>query len=557
MKNIATAFFFLVFTVMIFSQTANMNISKVGPKTIQIYSSQYAQIYYVSQKTGSDKKGNGYKANPWKTVFHALNSVKGESENHRVAVFVAEGDYAKVTVIMKEYVDLFGGFSTDTWERDIYKYSTILDGSNARRVVMGADNATLDGFTVKNGLSRSHGGGILCDDSAPTISNCFIVDNYALEPSDFDNQRIHQHGNEGGGVACLYDATPHIENNLFYNNRTSIGDGGALSFYGWSRKRHGTSRRIENNFMVGYIRPVVRNNIFAENTAGVNDIFRTRSSNGGAISCSHEARPIIENNVIVSNRAKGNSDAGGIYAEDFSYPTINGNWIVGNITDDDGGGMYIMRTSHALITNNIIAGNWTMNGGAGGIRLSKEGRATITDNIIVDNQSGGGVQCIDSYMELKNNIIMNNKGKTSIRYSNTFSYFIPTQIENNIVLNNEGKIDLELRKGETINFNNNDVNEKVPGKNNRFKPVTINNQNITGTIRNYLFDDSNYQTIIETKNLDNTKSLEGRVIRIGKFWSVIDSVENNKVYVWGNLEQRESNISKFTILPLYTKLFSR
>ena len=553
MKNIAAVLFFLAFSVIIFGQTANRDVSKVGPKSSQIDNSRYAQVYYVSQKTGSDKKGDGTKANPWETVFHALNSVKGESENHLIAVFVAEGDYSKATVVMQKYVDLFGGFNPDTWTRDIYKYSTVLNGNNARRVVMGADNATLDGFTVKNGLSRSHGGGILCDDSAPTISNCFIVDNYALEPRDFNNQRIHQHGNDGGGVACLYDATPVIENNLFYNNRTSIGDGGALSFYGWSRKRHGTDRRIKNNFMVGYVRPVVRNNIFAENTAGVNDIFRTRSSNGGAISCSHEARPIIENNVIVSNRAKGNSDAGGIYAEDFSYPTVNDNWIVGNITDDDGGGMYIMRTSHAIVTNNFIAGNWTINGGAGGIRLSKEGRATITDNIIVDNQSGGGVQCIDSYMELKNNIIMNNKGNTSIKYSNVFSYFIPTQIENNIILDNEGKIDLELRKGEIITINNNDINEKVPGNNNSFKAVTLNTKSITGTISNYSFDDKNYQTVIETKNLDNTKSLDGRVFRAGNFWSVIDRADNNKVIVWGNLKERDSNISEFTILPLYTK----
>lgn len=551
MKNIAAVFFFLVFSATIFGQTANMDVSKVGPKTTRIDKARYAQIYYVSQKNGSDKKGDGTEANPWETVFHALNSVKGESENHHIAVFVAEGDYSKATVVMKQYVDLFGGFSPATWERDIYKYSTVLDGRNARRVVMGADNAMLDGFTVKNGLSRSHGGGILCDDSAPTISNCFIVNNYALEPGNFDNQRIHQHGNDGGGVACLFDATPVIENNLFYNNRTSIGDGGALSFYGWSRKRHGTDRRIENNFMVGYVRPTVKNNVFVENTAGVNDIYRTRSSNGGAISCSHEARPIIENNIVASNRAKGNSDAGGIYAEYFSYPTIKDNWITGNISDDDGGGIYIMRLSDAHVTDNFIAGNWTKGGGVGGVRLSKEGRAQITGNVIVNAQSGGGVQCVDSYMELKNNIIMNNLGSYSIWFTDTFSYFKPSVVEDNIVRGNKGKLRIENKDPNQITLRDNNFDESVPGSGNVSQSVNIDEKSLSGSIKNMSFDGNKYQTVLIAGEKLNTKEVEGHVIRIGEFWSVIAKAENGKIYIWGNALERSDKAGKFEILSDY------
>ncbi len=551
MKKITAALFFLSFSIMVFGQTANMDVSKVGPKTQKVDNSHYTVIYYVSQKTGSDKKGDGTKANPWQTVFHALNSVKGESENHPAAVFVAEGDYSEATVVMKEYVDLFGGFNTDNWERDIYKYSTVLDGRHARRVVLGADNSVLDGFTVKNGCLRSHGGGILCNDTAPQISNCFIVDNYALEPADFDNQRIHQHGNDGGGVACLYDATPVIINNLFYNNQTSIGDGGALSFYGWSRKRHGTDRRIENNFMVGYVRPVVKNNVFVENTAGVNDIDRTRSSNGGGISCSHEARPIIENNIVASNRAKGNSDAGGIYAEYFSYPTIKDNWVTGNISDDDGGGIYLMRMSDAHIDDNFIAGNWTKGGGVGGVRLSKEGRAQITGNVIVNNQSGGGVQCVDSYMELKNNIIMNNLGKYSIFFSDVFSYFKPSVIEGNTVRGNKGKLTLENKNPEQIIVRNNNFDEKVEGSGNIDKSVSLNEKILTGKIKAMKFDGNNYQTVITVDGNLNENNLKGRVIRIGEFWSVINNAENSMLYIWGNAGMRSDKSTEFDIIPDY------
>ena len=56
---------------------------------------------------------------------------------------------------MKQYVDLYGGFNNKTWERDIYKYSTILDGRQARRVVIGADDSRIDGFTVENVVAKA------------------------------------------------------------------------------------------------------------------------------------------------------------------------------------------------------------------------------------------------------------------------------------------------------------------------------------------------------------------------------------------------------------------
>ena len=61
-----------------------------------------------------------------------------------------------------------------------------------------------------------------------------------------------------------------------------------------------------------------------------------------------------------------------------------------------------------VIKNNFIAGNWTVGKGVGGIRLSKEGRASISNNIIVRNLTGGGIDCVDSYMEVENNIVMHN-----------------------------------------------------------------------------------------------------------------------------------------------------
>ncbi len=513
-------------------------ISKIGPVTEEIDRAKYKQVYYVDRMKGSDKDGNGSIDKPWESVTYALEKTVNASSENRCAILVASGSYSGSTVIMKQFVDLYGGFKSGSWEREIQAYQTLLDGQKMRRVVIGADNSCIDGFTIRNGLSKSHGGGILCDDTSPVISNCIIENNYVMEPDNFNHTRIHQNGNHGGGIACLYNSVPVIRNNLFYNNETSIGNGGGIAFYGWLRNPDAPPTKIINNRMEGGWQPLVANNIFINNTSGVNDWGRTRSSNGGAISCAYESRPVIENNLIICNQAKGRSDAGGIYTENFSYPFINGNWIVGNISDDDGGGIYTNHTGHALITNNFIAGNWTVGKGAGGVRLSKESRATVKDNIIVHNQTGGGVQSVDSYMELINNIIMHNKGNVSLRYSNVFSYFVPSVIEKNIILDNENKISIELKEGEKINFKGNNLKEKVDASNNSYKPVEFENNEINIEIDNYQYFPETYQTVVTVRTNTEKNNLTGRVFNSGDFWSVISKIEGNKIFVYGNIEKR-------------------
>ncbi|MFC2084785.1 right-handed parallel beta-helix repeat-containing protein [Bacteroidota bacterium] len=511
--------------------------------TESIEVSNYTHVYYISQQTGSDRNGDGSQLRPYKSIRYALNQIKINSEINRIALFIGEGTYSGSTINMKPFVDLFGGFSSKTWERDIYKNTTVLHGENSRRVVVGSNNALIDGFKIKEGLSRSHGGGILCEDTSPTISNCFIVNNYVLEPDNFNNERIHQDGYHGGGIACRYNAVPVIRNNVFYGNKTSIGNGAALSFYGWLRSENSPEREIVNNFMEGGWQPVVKNNVFIQNVSGVNDINRTRSSNGAAISCAFEARPIIKNNVIVCNQAKGRSDAGGIYSEHFSYPEIIGNWILGNICDDDGGGIYTNHTGHAVITGNYIAGNETIGKGVGGIRISKEGRASISHNIIVYNQSGGGVHSVDGYMALINNVIMNNKGPASVRITNHFNYFMPSTIDNNIIRDNEGIIDIEESYKDKVIIKNNNID-------NYSKPLKFNHDLINGRFENIKFNDQIFQSIIFTNEIFD-RNFIGRVIRIDKFWSVITKAESNKLFVWGNANWNPEDKNEFIILSDY------
>jgi len=180
-----------------------LNVAAVGPKTEIVDAGQYSRLIYVSLENGSDKSGDGSKSNPYKTLLSALSRTEIASAESKIAVLVASGTYANGTLIMKEYMDLFGGFDPQTWNRDIDNNQTVLDGDGARRVVLAASHARLDGFIVTNGLSASDGGGILCDDTSPMISNNYIINNAVLEPPDFNHQRIHQEGNHGGGIALI------------------------------------------------------------------------------------------------------------------------------------------------------------------------------------------------------------------------------------------------------------------------------------------------------------------------------------------------------------------
>jgi len=531
-----------------------LNMSLVGPRTEKVNFRDYKQIFYVSVKTGSNKQGDGSQQKPWKTLVYALSVIKNASQTRKYAVLTASGTYNAGTIIMKKNVDIYGGFCSENWERDILKYSTIIDGCRVRRVVVGADDSRIDGFTITRGLARSHGGGILCDDTSPIVSNNFILDNFVLEPKDFDNKHIHQEGNIGGGIACLYNAVPVIRNNIIADNKTSIGCGGGIAFFGWRRVPGDPDPKVENNMISGGKRAVVKDNVLVNNISGVNDVNASRSSNGGGISCAFEARPIIRNNVITGNEARGNSDAGGIYCEYFSYPEIEGNWIVGNVCDDDGGAIYTMRMSQPIIKENILAGNKSRNGGVGGIRLSKEGRALITENTIVFNLSGGGVLCIDSHMILENNIIMNNNGGGVI-YSNRFTYFVPSIIRKNIIQENRG-ISFQINKNAgkpLIVENNNMPGEYVEHENYDRDPGFLTDS-ISGYIKSIQFNFIHYTTnIISLKPVGKGNKLSGRVLHLGKKWGVIKILKNNQIIVWGDITSMSKEKLIFEIIPGYRK----
>lgn len=80
------------------------------------------------------------------------------------------------------------------------------------------EESILAGVTIRNGYAQL-GGGIRCQNSAPTISNCILTENYAITT--------------GGGI-CLHETSnATIEHCRFLDNTAGTTGGGASSSYSW------------------------------------------------------------------------------------------------------------------------------------------------------------------------------------------------------------------------------------------------------------------------------------------------------------------------------------
>ncbi len=507
-----------------------MEPDKIGPRTDAVDAKVYAKVLHVAP-TGADQ-ADGSMAAPMATIAQALSKVSDAGEQRRYAVFVAAGEYKGQTLEMKPHVDLFGGFDAKGWERDINANRSILDGEDQRRVVVGADNARIDGFVIRNGKVREHGAGILCDHASTIISNNTIIHNVTLDPEGFgENKMIHQPGNDGAGIACVNGSTSVIANNIIAYNTTEIGGGAGIA-------------------VANYSMPHIVNNVIVNNESGVTDVNGSRSSNGGAISATNaQHRPPLRmrviNNVIVNNKTgpKSKSDAGGIYLEYDSSPLIGANWLLGNECADDGSALYVMKSSHPLFTDNIIAGN-----NSSAIRLSKEGRGDIENNLAFGNDIA--VICISSWMNFRNNTIVDNK--SGIIYGNSYApHLKPSIITNNIVYGNENaQLSVAANEEPPIVSHNDIQGGYADGEGNFDEKPQFADDGMKGQAKSLQYDEKSVTTTIGAGNMSSDERLAGRVISLGNRWGVIKDSTDGKIVVWGDLRS-EGQPAEFRIAPTY------
>jgi len=116
-----------------------------GPATNEVDLNAYDNIWYVAQRENFDEAGDGTKKNPFQTISQAVSKIQLSEPSGKFAVLVTEGIYHE-TIIMQESVDFYGGYSPDEWQRNIFRYQSVIDGNNEIRL---AEFPVLPGAQLK------------------------------------------------------------------------------------------------------------------------------------------------------------------------------------------------------------------------------------------------------------------------------------------------------------------------------------------------------------------------------------------------------------------------
>lgn len=291
-------------------------------------------------------------------------------------------------------------------------------GPDAVRCVYLGSGAVLDGFTLTNGSTTSFddGGGVFCQSSTATVTNCILSANYAYLGAgafsgNFINCTFQFNSAYSSGGGC-YIST--LTNCTLYNNGANNTAGGAVNATLYNCT---LSRNSAGNYGGGMASSTLNNCVLDHNTAQYGG-----ASGYGTL-----------NNCIVTNNY-GYTDGGGMYYGTANNCLFQGNGAGNSVDTGEGGGAAYYGTLNAcLILNNsgtwygggtfnstvnncVLSGNSTLYGGAayGG---------TLKNCTVVGNSgffSGGGVDQCACY----NSIICYNTqagGTNNYTGANTFS----------------------------------------------------------------------------------------------------------------------------------------
>lgn len=310
-------------------------------------------VYVNANSTAGSPDGKS-----WPTAYSSLQDGIDLAALYGADVWVAKGTYKpttgtdrEVSFELKSGAKLYGGFTgneTSLNDRDYNANQTILSGEigtsadtdNSYHVVIGADNATLDGFTITGGYADGEkwnrlGGGMYNAGQAqssdinaisPVISNCVFTGNYA----------------ESGGGMYNLAATAKISGCTFTLNIANCG-GGVL-------------------FRVGSD-ATVTNCVFSENSA---------EWRGGGVYVDYGADPVISGSEFTQNTTQG--IGGGFYVDDRAsqlggtYPQISDSTFTGNQALYRGGAMGLYNSSCELtVTGCTFSDNTATNAGGNDI----------------------------------------------------------------------------------------------------------------------------------------------------------------------------------------------
>jgi len=499
-----------------------------GCQTSPIDSESYQEMVYVSASKGVDEQGAGTKIKPFKSISFALSQEFDDSANQRYAILVAEGYYNEDPIQLIPWVDLLGGFSAGNWERNLKQFISELNGEGKNRILVGADNCTVDGFLIRDGQVRGRGAALVCDGTSPTVSNNIFYRNKTLGPDAWSPKYWHETAHDGGAIYCSNGAAPVIQNNIFIENKTENGRGAAIA----------CQTRCQ---------PRISNNVFAYNITGLKDPMR--SSDGGAVSIFDWCSAHIENNLFIGNKALSSNDAGALFLALWSSAQIKNNIFVDNHASDDAGALFVGGQEHRYdapldslpsekeffvdIEKNIFTGNKNPSKNSGAMRFTMESRGKFTENLVVHNQ---GIYFQRSEVLVEKNIILDN-----FLFIETKAGLKPGIIRENIIWAN-----FNLQTPASV-INNNIRENFAPINNFSRTPQFKDDGHDLSVLASDYSPLSGYTEVLLNESTMPVDNLLSRIVKAGNQWGVIKMSQPGVLKVWGDV----SGELELLILPSY------
>jgi len=374
-------------------------------------------IIRVSPLGDDESPGTSFEL-AFRSVQHGLeiaNALIGRSTCSAVELWVVAGTYTPTTGTDRSAtfqlipnVALFGGFAgteSTRIQRNVSANVTTLSGEigesaqsdNSYHVVTGADGATLDGFTVRDGYTDEFpysGAGMYNVSASPTVTNCTFMNNVANRGVGMYNESSSPTvtgctfaGNTamfgyGAGMYnsqssptvrdCLFTgngaqysgagmyndtSSPTIANSTFNSNDGLDGGGGITNYHSSPSITH---CRFVSNY--GFGGGAIDN---AESSPTIEfSTFDGNSSYLGGATYNGASSPQFSNCVFTRNSASGtakftgeNASSGGALYNDASSPVLTNCTFSSNTAGTSGGAMHSENSSAPVVTNSIFWGD--------------------------------------------------------------------------------------------------------------------------------------------------------------------------------------------------------
>lgn len=337
--------------------------------------SAYGTVWYVDKSNTSGVE-DGL---AWATAFSTLQAgiaaaeIYGDDE-----VWVAEGVYDEQresfipqryggplntgSIFMKEGVDLYGGFLGNELarlERAAGVYSTI-DGSRSRgddaaiHVIIGANDALLDGFVVTGGVATHSyyhyaGGGMWNFGTSPTVRNCQFRYNSGggLSGGVYNNGSFASFedcafvGNNGGGMSSSYTSQTEVTD-CYFGSNFGRETGGLSAYDGTLLTLRGCLFEGNNktDWAPGGALRANLSNVVAEGC-----VFRKNYTWGFGGAVSLESVPWKRSSFVNCLFAFNEASAGGgaVFGNDADFQNCT---FAGNVSDTDYGGALVTSASY-------------------------------------------------------------------------------------------------------------------------------------------------------------------------------------------------------------------